>query len=53
MFSDNILEKIFSHSDTKKVPIGYQSAMISIIEQVLDEMGVNLDDTVSESESEF
>lgn len=49
MFSDEILEKIFSHSDTKKVPIGYQSAMISIIEQVLEEMGVVFDDTVSES----
>lgn len=49
MFSDEILEKIFEHSDTKKVPIGYQSAMISIIEQVLEEMGVDVNATVSKS----
>lgn len=48
MFSDEILERIFSYPDVKKVPIGYQSEMIRIIESVLEEMGVKLD-AVSES----
>ena len=49
MFSDEILEKIFEHPESKKVPIGYQSTMIRIVEEVLTEMGVNLDATLSES----
>lgn len=48
MFSDEILEKIFTHKESRLVPIGYQSIMISVIEEVLEETGVNLD-AVSES----
>ena len=49
MFSDEILEKIFSDKETQLVPIGYQSTMIKVIENVLEEMGVNTDATISES----
>lgn len=37
MFSDEILEKIFAHPETSKVPIGCQSTMIHVIEEVLEE----------------
>ena len=37
MFSDEILEKIFTHPEAKTVPIGYQSTMIHIVEEVLEE----------------
>ena len=37
MFSDEILEKIFSHPETSKMPIGCQSTMIHVIEEVLEE----------------
>ena len=37
MFSDEILEKIFSHPETNKIPIGCQSTMIHVIEEVLEE----------------
>ena len=43
VFSDEILEKIFTNKESRMVPIGYQSIMISVIEEVLEEMGVNLD----------
>ena len=36
MFSDEILEKIFSHKETRKIPIGCQSTMIHVIEEVLE-----------------
>ena len=36
MFSDEILEKIFAHQETSKIPIGCQSTMIHVIEEVLD-----------------
>ena len=49
MFSDEILEKIFEHPETRKVPIGYQSTMIRVVEEVLEEMEVKLDATISES----
>lgn len=51
MFSDEILEKIFSHPETRKIPIDTQSTMIDVIESVLEEMGVNTDATVSKYES--
>ena len=38
MFSDEILEKIFSHPETSKIPIGCQSTMIHVIEEVLEEI---------------
>lgn len=37
MFSDEMLEKIFAHPETSKVPIGCQSTMIHVIEEVLEE----------------
>ena len=49
MFSDEILEKIFSHPETKNIPIAEQAAMIQVIELVLEEMGVNTDATLFES----
>ena len=49
MFSDEILEKIFSAQEISTVPIVYQSMMIEIIEKILEEMGVNISDAVSES----
>lgn len=51
MFSDEILEKIFSHPETRKIPIDTQSTMIDVIESVLEEMGVNTDAAVSKYES--
>lgn len=51
MFSDEILEKIFSHPDTAEVSLGGQSTMIHVIEDVLEEMGVDLNATVSRDES--
>ena len=38
MFSDEILERIFTHPETKYVPMAYQSTMIHAIESVLDEV---------------
>ncbi len=38
MFSDDILEKIFSDKETKHVPIGYQSTMVSVIEKIITEL---------------
>ena len=38
MFSDEILEKIFAHQETSKVPIGCQSTMIHVIEEVLEDV---------------
>ena len=49
MFSDNVLEKIFAEKELQRVPFDYQSIVIHVIERVLEEMGVDLDDAVSES----
>lgn len=49
MFNDEILEKIFADEEVQKVPIGYQSTMVSVIERVLEEMGVKTDATISKS----
>ena len=38
MFSDEILEKIFAHPEASKVPIGCQSTMIHVIEEVLEDV---------------
>ena len=48
MFSDKILEKIFSHPEISKIPIDTQSTMINVIESVLEEMEAD-NATVSES----
>ena len=51
MFSDEILEKIFSNPEMQKIPISTQSIAINVIEQVLEEMGVNTNATISKYES--
>ena len=38
MFSDEILEKIFTNPETVNVPIVYQSAMIHSIEKILEDV---------------
>ena len=50
MFSDEILERIFSHKEINSIPISEQSTMIKIIEDVLTEMGVDTDATVPRHE---
>lgn len=37
MFSDEILEKVFSREDVQKIPLVYQSTMIHAVEEVLEE----------------
>lgn len=49
MFSDEILERIFSDPEASKIPIEEQSIMIRVIEKTLDNMGVVLDATISKS----
>ena len=51
MFGDSVLEKIFADKDIQRVPFEYQSTVIHVVERVLDEMGVDLDVSVSEPES--
>lgn len=51
MFSDSVLEKIFAEKEMQRVPFEYQSTVIHVVERVLDEMGVDLDVSVSEPES--
>lgn len=51
MFSDFVLEKIFADKEIQRVPFDYQSTVIHAVERVLEEMGVNLDVSVPESES--
>lgn len=41
MFSDEILEKIFSHPEAVKVPVGCQATMVSVIEEILEEAQKN------------
>lgn len=49
MFNDTFLERIFSDERLKNIPIGIQSTMIDVISDALEDMGVNLDATISES----
>lgn len=37
MFSDEILERIFSEPEMKDIPIGYQATIIRVIEKVLED----------------
>lgn len=37
MFSDKVLEKIFSREDVRQIPLRMQSIMIRAIEEVLEE----------------
>ena len=41
MFSDEILEKIFSDERTYDVPIVYQTIMIKVIEEILEQNDEN------------
>ena len=47
--NDLFLEKIFSDNRLKNIPVGYQSIMIDVISDILEELGVDLDATISES----
>ena len=38
MLNDDVLEKIFSNKEARKVPIGYQSTMVSIFGEVLEQI---------------
>lgn len=38
MFNDDVLEKIFTNKQATLVPIGYQSTMVSVFEEVLSDM---------------
>ena len=38
MLSDEIMEKIFSHKNMKSVPVGYQSIVIEVVGDILDEI---------------
>jgi hypothetical protein len=49
MFNDEMLEKIFAHKDMRYVPIGYQSTVVTVVGEVLEEYrGKNKHATVSE-----
>lgn len=38
MFTDGVLEKIFSRPELRKIPIDYQSTMIHAIEEALEDI---------------
>lgn len=38
MFTDGVLEKIFSRPELHKIPIGYQSTIIHAIEGTLEDI---------------
>lgn len=38
MFSDDVLEKIFSHKEMTKIPIGCQSTAVHAFEEILDDI---------------
>ena len=49
MFKDEILERIFAHKDMRYVPIGYQSTVVTVIGEILEQVkGENEYATVSE-----
>lgn len=49
MFNSEVTEKILTHKESRKIPIGYQLAVISIVEDVLEQIkGGNPDATISE-----
>lgn len=41
MFSDEVLEKIFSREDVMKIPLTYQSVMIRAVQEVLEKEGID------------
>lgn len=49
MFNSDVTDKILTHKESRIIPIGYQLAMISIIEDVLEQIkGGNPNATISE-----
>ncbi len=38
MLNDDVLERIFANKEARKVPIGYQSTMVSIFGEVLEQI---------------
>lgn len=38
MFSDEVLEKIFSHPEMQKIPIDCQSTAVHVFQDVLEEI---------------
>ena len=38
MLNDDVLEKIFSNKEARKIPIGYQATMVSIFDEVLEQI---------------
>lgn len=38
MLKDEVLEKIFAHKESRKVPIGYQATMVSVFDEVMQEI---------------
>lgn len=50
MFSEETLEKIFINPELQKIPFEYQSTMIRVIEQALEELEDKYD-AVSEQQS--
>lgn len=38
MFNDLILEKIFSHEEMQKIPIGCQSTAVHVFEEILEDI---------------
>lgn len=49
MFNDTMLERIFAHKDMRYVPIGYQSTVVTVIGEILEQVkGENEYATVSE-----
>ena len=51
MFTDEILDKIFGNPKMWQIPLSHQSTVVHVVEEVLEEMGVKLDDAVSKSKS--
>lgn len=49
MLSDEILERVFADEEMQKIPIGAQATAVSVIERVLEEMGVDVNATLRES----
>lgn len=37
MFTDAVLEKIFSHEEMQKIPIGAQSTAVHVFEEILSD----------------
>lgn len=38
MLNDDVLERIFANKEARKVPIGYQATMVSVFDEVMQEI---------------